>query len=219
MIRRLCLTLAFVLALFQGLTACAPAALAHPHVFVDVTLRFLPDEDGRLTGVEIIWRYDDFFSLLLLEDMGLDPDGDMELSGEERAALKGFDLVDWPEGFEGALFLETGGAAVALDPPEALDADIEDGRIVTRHLRRFTPFRPASLTVRPYDPSYYAALTLLRVGGLPDGCKTRIEEADKDAADAIVAGLGGGTNETLFEEVEVGIHYADTLEITCAPLS
>ena len=124
MIRRLYLTLAFVLALFQGLTACAPAALAHPHVFVDVTLRFLPDEDGRLTGVEVIWRYDDFFSLLLLEDMGLDPDGDMELSGEERAALKGFDLVDWPEGFEGALFLETGGAAVALDPPEALDAAI-----------------------------------------------------------------------------------------------
>jgi len=56
------------------------------------------------------------------------------------------------------------------------------------------------------------------VGGLPDGCKRRIEEADKYAADEIVAGLGGAGNENLFEEVEVGIHYADTLEITCAPL-
>jgi len=219
MTRWLCLTLSFAVALSLGLIARAPAAHAHPHVFVDVTLRFLPDEHGRLSGVEVIWRYDDFFSLLVLEDMGLDPDGDMELTGEERAVLKGFDLADWPEGFEGALFLEAGGETITLDPPEPIAAHLDEGRIVTRHLRRFTPLRPASLVVRPYDPSYYAALTLSRVGGLPDGCKRRIEEADKDAADEIVAGLGGAANENLFEEVEVGIHYADTLEITCAPLS
>src|SRR6056297_2811011 len=67
-------------------TLCAPAAWAHPHVFVDVTLRFLPDAEGRLTGVEVTWAYDDFFSLLVLEDRGLDADGDMILTEAERAA-------------------------------------------------------------------------------------------------------------------------------------
>ena len=59
----------------------APVAQAHPHVFVEVGLRFVSQPDGRLSGVEVTWRYDDFFSLLVLEDRGLDPDGDMVLTG------------------------------------------------------------------------------------------------------------------------------------------
>lgn len=198
---------------------CAPAAWAHPHVFVDVTLRFLPDAEGRLTGVEVTWAYDDFFSLLVLEDRGLDPDGDMILTEAERAALLGFDLSDWPEGFEGAMFLYQGDRKVTLSAPTPLQAGMEGARIVTRHVRSFDPIDPAGLVVRPYDPSYYAALSLKAAGGLPDGCRARIEPADTVAADAIVASLGGTSNETLFEEVEVGIHYADTLEIRCAPSS
>ena len=61
-----CLMLALVLCLPLG------NARAHPHVFVDVGLRFEADGRGNLTGVEVTWRYDDFFSLLILSDMGLD---------------------------------------------------------------------------------------------------------------------------------------------------
>ena len=39
---------------------------AHPHVFVDVALHFEADAEGRLTGVEVTWSYDDFFSLPIL---------------------------------------------------------------------------------------------------------------------------------------------------------
>ncbi|MGR3461685.1 MAG: DUF1007 family protein [Roseovarius sp.] len=73
-------------------TAAAPVVVAttaggHPHVFADVALRFESDARGRLTGVEVTWRYDDFFSLLILSDMGLDPDGDGQLSDAELARL------------------------------------------------------------------------------------------------------------------------------------
>ncbi|MDR9395037.1 MAG: DUF1007 family protein [Roseovarius sp.] len=200
-------------------TVCAPAARAHPHVFVDVTLRFLPAADGQLSGVEVTWRYDDFFSLLVLEDRGLDPDGDMRLSPAERDRLMGFDLVDWPDGFEGALFLSGPDGDVALGPPRATHVGLDGGRIVSRHVRPFPPVAADDLVARPYDPSYYAALDLVAVAGVPDGCAPRIVEADADAADARVAELGDAGREDFFEEVRVGSHYADRLEVSCAPSS
>ncbi|NHQ75968.1 DUF1007 family protein [Roseovarius gahaiensis] len=196
-----------------------PAAWAHPHVFVDVSLRFLSNDEGLLTGVEVTWSYDEFFSLLVLEDRGLDPDADMVLTEAERAALLGFDLADWPDGFEGALFLFEGGQTVTLDPPKATYADLQEGRVVTRHTRRFAPVAADGLVGRPYDPAYYAALTLDEVSGLSDACAVAVERPDTAAADAIVAKLGNSADEGFFDEVQVGIHYADTFEVTCAASS
>ncbi|MBU3259475.1 DUF1007 family protein [Roseovarius sp. PS-C2] len=197
----------------------APVAQAHPHVFVEVGLRFVSQPDGRLSGVEVTWSYDDFFSLLVLEDRGLDPDGDMVLTEDERAELTGFDLTDWPDGFEGALFLYDGARKIALGPPTPTHIGMEGGRIVSRHIRHFDPVAADGLVGRPYDPSYYAALTLKEVTGLSDGCAVSVERADSKAADAIVAKMGNSAEEGFFEEAHVGIHYADAFEVTCAPSS
>ena len=62
---------ALVLALLPALPVGA-----HPHVFADVGLALTLDARDRVVSVDVTWRYDDFFSLLILEDMGLDPDGD-----------------------------------------------------------------------------------------------------------------------------------------------
>lgn len=201
------------------LMAClaAPVARAHPHVFVDVGLRFETDAAGRLSGVVVSWAYDDLYSLLILSDRGLDPDADMVLTESEQATLLGFDLTDWPEGFDGALFIETGDGRLPLGPPEALSVGLEDGRLVTRHRRPLSADLPRQFTVRPYDPSYYAALGLAALPELPEGCTGEIVTPDRAAADAKVEALGGSGDEMLFEEVEVGVYYADTLVVTCAP--
>ena len=197
----------------------ATMAGAHPHVFVDVGLRFVSNAKGQLTGVEVTWSYDDFFSLLVLEDRGLDPDGDMVLTDEERTALMGFDLEYWEPGFEGALFLYDEGEKVSLGAPKATHAAMEGGRIVTRHIRPIEALELRDLNVRPYDPSYYAALDLVQVAGLPEGCKTEIIQPDTKAADAKVEELGGVGMEAIYDEVQVGIYYADELRVTCAPFS
>jgi len=207
--------------LLVGLCLAAPTARAHPHVFVDVGLELRTDARGRLLGVEVTWRYDALFSMLILSDRGLDADGDMLLDAAEQELLIGFDLSDWPEGFEGALFVEDAGGKVALGPPEALSLALSDGRLVTRHFRPVAapgPL-PRRLWLRPFDPSYYAALELTGEVGLPEGCTGAVARPDRTAADALVARLGGPDDESLFEEVEVGIHYADTLEVACAPRS
>lgn len=191
-------------------------ARAHPHVFVDVGLSLEMDAEGRIVAVEVTWSYDDLFSLLVLSDRGLDPDADMVLTDAEKAELMGFDLMDWPEGFEGALFLYAGARKLTLGAPEALSVGMEGGRIVTRHRRAVEPVAATEITVRPYDPSYYAALTLGGVPALPDGCEAQVLRPDTEAADAEVEKLGGFDNEGLFEEVQVGIYYADTLVVRCA---
>lgn len=205
-------------ALLASLAAAAPAR-AHPHVFVDVGLSFQTDAQGNLAGIEVTWAYDDLFSMLILSDRGLDMDGDMTLTEGERAELIGFDLTDWPEGFEGALFIETEDGKLALGPPEALSVRMEDGHIVTRHRRPVSAVLPARMNVRAFDPSYYAALSMTGAMTLPEGCAANLSEADEAEADEQVESLGNTADEGFFDAVEVGRYYADTLLVTCDPLS
>lgn len=209
--------LLIISALFASL-ASAPAR-AHPHVFVDVGLSFQTDGQGNLTGVEVTWAYDDLFSMLILSDRGLDTDGDMVLTEGERAELIGFDLSDWPDGFDGALFIETAAGKVALGPPEALSVRMEDGHIVTRHHRPVVSAVAADMTVRAYDPSYYAALSMSGEMNLPEGCEGELSEADEAAADDKVESLGNTADEGFFDAVEVGQYYADILVVRCDPSS
>jgi len=198
----------------------APAAWAHPHVFVQVSLKLDTNAQGQLTGVEVTWTYDQLFSLLIMSDQDILADGSAGLSEADRAALKGFDLVDWQDGFEGALFLYQKDQKIALRPPEALDVMLDArGRLVTRHRRAVAPIDLGeTLVIQPYDPYYYAALSLMQENGLPDGCTGTINHADAEAADAVISELGwtGFGDEAVFNEVKIGIYFADTLEVTCA---
>ncbi|CAN0227516.1 unnamed protein product [Chrysoparadoxa australica] len=201
-----------------GLSA-APLAEEHPHVFVDVTLALETDAEGRVDGVEVTWVYDPLFTMLVLSDRGLDADADLSLTEEEKALLLGFDLQDWPEGFDGALFVYDEDGAVALGPAEALSVGMQDGALVTRHRRPVAAREIGAgemLRMKPYDPYYYAALSLVGIDGLPDGCTARIVPPDTDAADARVAEMGNSNDELFFEEAKVGVHYAFTAEVTCA---
>ena len=195
---------------------CATPLGAHPHVFVDVALRFQSDGQGRLTGVEVTWSYDDFFSLLILSDMGLDPDGDGQLTDAELARLKGFDLEEWPEGFEGDLYIHSGGEKVALDHPEPTGVALQNGRIVATHERGFGPVSADGLRVEPYDPTYFVDYTLTGPVVLPDACAYTIKEPDLDESQRdfrdMVADLSA---EEQFDGVEVGNIFSDMMVISC----
>ncbi|OZB19474.1 MAG: polyphosphate kinase [Rhodobacterales bacterium 34-62-10] len=202
-----------ILAAF-GMLLAAPVAQAHPHVFVETGLKLVADDAGRLVGVEVSWTYDDFYSLLLLEDLGLDPDGDGTLSEEELAKLDGFDL-QWIEGYLGDLYVTAGGDPVVLGSPEGRGTEVVAGRIVSRHYRSFAP-QDGALIVKAYDPTFYTAYDLEGGVDVPDGCALVIQPADLDRAYTMV-------EEALYknpampddEFPEVGEAFADTVEVTC----
>lgn len=188
---------------------------AHPHVFIDTKLRAVVDTDGTFKGLEVEWAYDDFYSLLIFADLGLDTDGDGQLRDDEVARLDGFDL-QWIEGYEGDSYALHNGAPVALGAPEARGTRVEGGRIITTHFRA-ADAPAAGLEIKAYDPTFYTAYTLVGQVDVDGPCTAIIEPADLDAAYSSLEVLLYATPaaEAMDYFPEVGESFADTVMLSC----
>lgn len=195
---------------------------AHPHIFVDTGLTFVTDDAGRLTGVEVLWSYDELYSLLILEDMSLDPDYDGVLTEAELAQLQGFDM-QWMEGYAGDLYLTVAGQPVPLGPPEPRETRMDGTSIQTRHFRPLAdgPLAvPAGgLTAKAYDPTFYTAYDLTRPLSAGTGCTVAVSKVDLDAATAEMNAALDGRSADTDDFPEVGEAFADTIRLTCAEAS
>lgn len=206
-----------------GLAAGSPAH-AHPHVFIDAGLDLVVDDAGAVESVEVTWRYDELYTLILLQDFNLDPDFDGELTEAEIADVLGFDL-NWNSGFEGGLHLFRGEEALGIGPPEPVSMTLRpDGRLETVHLRPVDgdPGGGSALEARFYDEAFYIAFEATlpsSVAGRPD-CAPDLVRADLDAAyDALEAELAaiGGAVAAEDNFPAVGALFADSLVFRCAP--
>lgn len=198
-------------------------ALAHPHVFVDATVEVILDAQNRATGVRIGWTYDDLFSMMIVEDRGLDPDYDAVLTDAARAQLVGFDM-QWDADFPGDTFVLLAGAAQPLSRPTDFTASYDGGKITTTHLRTFAapvPVTTTPLLVQVYDPSYYSSYAIVGeavvTGG--SGCTAQVFEPDRAAAEEIylaaIAEMAGST-DVEGDFPAIGAAYAEEARVTCA---
>lgn len=220
MCHRVCRSISFCLfALFALIAPVGPSS-AHPHIFVDAGLRVVRDDGGRISAVEVTWRYDELYSLLLTEDYGLDPDYDLILTEAEVTRMLGFDL-NWSGGFSGGLVVSQGGAALDLGVPEAVSLRLLDtGQLETTHRRAVTGAAPGDLVAQIYDPDFYVAFEMIlpiAVSEAPD-CTADLIRADLDAAyagleEALEAIGGAVAAEDNFPAV--GTLFADRVEIAC----
>src|SRR5262245_55250162 len=60
---------------------------AHPHVFVDYTVRLILTGD-RLTAVRLTWTFDDMFSGLILQEFDQDHNGTLSAAEIQRIEAK-----------------------------------------------------------------------------------------------------------------------------------
>ncbi len=200
----------------------ATTVVAHPHVFIDTGLELIVDESGQLTHVRVIWEYDDLYSLLITEDMALDPDGDGVLTSEEIAKLTGFDM-QWIDGFNGDLVVENKDGAVALSGPQEQTASFDGGRITTTHIRALQQPIPANetATIKPYDPTYYTAYELTRSVDVigETACKTKIQKPDVNAGlmalQQELAMLDPQMDPSDAGLPEIGAQMASVVVVTC----
>lgn len=200
-----------------GLAAAPITGQAHPHVFIDTTLRAVVDADGTFRGIEVRWAYDDFYSLLIFADMGLDSDGDGRLRPDEIQRLDGFDL-QWVDGFEGDSYASLDGAPVALGPPQPRGTTVEGGRIITTHFRA-ADAPAAGLRIKAYDPTFYTAYALVGQVEVDGPCTAMIDPVDLDAAYTKLEELLYATPEAEATDYypEVGESFADTVMLSCEP--
>ncbi|MEX3015586.1 DUF1007 family protein [Gymnodinialimonas hymeniacidonis] len=205
--------IACVAALWPG------ASGAHPHIFIDAGLRVIM-EDGYVTAVEVTWLYDGLYSLILLEDYGLDEDFDLALTDAEVEAHLGFDL-NWNSGFEGGLELRRGDVALEIGAPEAVSMElVGEGQMRTVHRRPVVdPGGDGVFVAQAYDPEFYIAFEMtgeMVVDGAD--CVPGLERADLDAAyavlDAAMEEIGGAVAaEDNFPAV--GAYFADRVVFAC----
>ena len=197
-------------------------AQAHPHIFVEAGIEVLFAADGAPQSVRISWTYDPLFSMLLVSDLGLDPDFDGVLTDAELAELQGFDM-NWLEGYHGDTHLTQGAQALALGGPSDWTSEYRDGRLHSTHLRALPalPDPAAEWVIAVYDPTYYTSYSLAASPVLSgrDDCIARVFEPDFDAAGAqLQAALdellgAGGDMEADFPMV--GAMFSEEVRITC----
>lgn len=203
-------------------TACCfwPSfSAAHPHLFVQTELTVLY-ENNVPVAVQVDWIYDDFFSLLLTADLGIDLDGDLVLTAEEEAMLDAA-VTEWPPGFKGDLEVRQNGQVVPLGAKVAHSMSFESGIVRESHVRVLPPLTNPNLAIQAFDPFYYIAYDIVQpvvVSGRAD-CAVSVTPADMDAARALVAELLDGlTPEDVGPDEpfpEVGNEFADVMTITC----
>lgn len=203
----------------RHLAACflllATPLQAHPHVFVETGLRLVASESGAIQGVEVTWRYDELYSLLVMEDMGLDSDFDGQLTMAELERLNGFDL-QWIDGFEGDLYAQSAAGQLKLGAPQNRGTSLAAGQIVSRHYRALETAADR-LSLKAFDPTYYTAYDLGLGVDLPEGCTAKVVKADLEAARKLEAELlGDDVDDPEADYPEVGEEFADEIFVTCA---
>lgn len=198
------------------MVALAGPAAAHPHVFMETDLEVLRDVEGRAVSLRVTWTYDPFFSLVLITERGLDPDGDGRLTADETAALQGFDM-NWEPGFPGDTYAFASTTAVPLSRPRDGVARYEGGRIISSHIRDLEAPVAGLLVVKNYDPTYYTEYTIRSV--VAGDCATEIIAPDLTEAErelqAALAEIPADV-DVEFGFPEVGAVFAQEVRVTCA---
>lgn len=211
------LTLPLIAALSVPMTATS-----HPHVFVEAQVTVVFDEDGGV-GIKLDWFYDDFFSLLVTTDLGIDLDGDLVLTSAEQDLLD-TQITAWPPDYAGDLEVSQGGEVLALAPKQNHEMRYVEGLFHEAHFRPIPALAnsDAPVQVRVYDPTFYTAYELrgpVLIEGRDD-CEVEVITADIDAAYALAASFLDGQQagdvgpDDYFPEI--GDAFADTIVVTCA---
>jgi ABC-type uncharacterized transport system substrate-binding protein len=203
--------------------SAASTASAHPHIFVDTGFVFQFDAQGRLMQVEVTWAYDEFYSLLVTEDMELDADFDGKLTPQEQSALTGFDMR-WIEGFNGDLEISQGVHLLPLSGPKNYTATLRDGRVITTHVRTIEGAAPdgAPFQIKPYDKTYYTAydVTLPVTLQGSDVCRSRVLMPDITkgllAVQKELSALDADSDPEDKGLPNIGADLATTVIVTCA---
>jgi len=197
---------------------------AHPHIFVNTGLVFGIDAQNHLSYVKVTWEYDELYSLLITEDLGVDRDYDGVLNDQDLATLTGFDM-QWIEGYNGDLVASMADEPLRLSGPMEPTASLHDGKITTTHMRRIigAPEIHGPVNFSPYDGTFYSAydvdLPVLVEGR--SGCDIALDVPDAQALALTKAEVSALPEDYDMEAAglgNIGARFATKVTVTCERL-
>jgi len=196
-------------------------ATAHPHVFVDARIDFVMGGSDVLQALQITWRFDLFHTLYILSFDGISPMQDGGLSSVDQDALSA-SYTEWQNGFDGFAKLFSHGDPVALAPPSAVRAGLQDGQLeisFTRLLRNPMLLQDGKADLAIYDATYYHAITISappRIHGNAQGCHASVIPFEPERLTTFAqAELAKLENEQSPAVDNVGQLFADRITLSC----
>lgn len=215
--RRL-LTLARVWLGFLGLLVVATSVNAHPHVWIDLRIKPLMNEQGNLLGLEQAWRFDPFYSLVLIEELERGGPKD-EL--EERYGELAVEIVN---NLNNVHFF-TQGRALQISSQWSQVTDSTLLRIGQRIELRFylplaspLPLESLPFSYQVYDPTYYIEMlhsvdTGVDKTALKIGCDLHLE-TPTPSFDLTQKALALDKGATV-DDSQLGKHFAERVTLDC----
>ncbi|MFN3891727.1 MAG: DUF1007 family protein [Beijerinckiaceae bacterium] len=198
--------------------AAAPAAFAHPHVFVAVKSVILFGPDGRVTGVRHSWTFDDMYSAFALQGLG---GKSGRASQQELDALAKVN-VEQLEETNYFTFVRAGGRRMEFGPATEYRSTVDDKGLLSLHFT--APLKePASagraFTMQVYDPTYYVAFELekgaaVTMTGAPSGCSLNVVQPAPLTPD-LQARLNDSMGTNVSPGPDFGLKLAARVVVAC----
>jgi ABC-type uncharacterized transport system substrate-binding protein len=185
---------------------------AHPHHWIDVFAEWQFDKKGLISGVKLRWLFDDYYSVLLLDDAAK--------TEEELQAILNKILSNIAK-HHYFIRIEHNGAEAELGIPEQAAISVQEHRVEIKfRLPINTPLNPrhSDIVYRISEPTYYFEMLHAEEGpaivlkDAPPACRYRLEPPKPDAA-LIAYAASLGIDES--GENSLGIQFAETVTIRC----
>lgn len=161
------------------------SASAHPHVFVDARLEVVADDDGYVTQLQNVWRFDEFFSSSVILDY--DTNMDNKLTGDELTEI-GETVRDSLGDYDYYTQISDNDKDIKLKKPDVIHADMKDGQLLLFFAAE--PEKPLKLsghlTFGVYDPTMYTAINfhsdsdIVTMGDAFQNCREAVLRPDPD---------------------------------------
>ncbi len=212
-------TVAFVLAMSTFIVS--PEAQAHPHGWIDLSVRVITDDQGVVSGLHQTWRMDPFYSLVVFE----------ELQQVENASLEegldqlGKEIRDNLATEHYLTEVSINGEPQALGEVSEYTAMERDGRLTFMFILPLaTPQRLAGsqLNYQVFDPTYYIEVVHEEEDGQPrddalilhgePACELSILPADPDPEVVMQAAL---LDKDESGEPGLGRYFTETGQVDC----
>jgi ABC-type uncharacterized transport system substrate-binding protein len=195
-----------------GLALDSTAVQAHPHHWIDVFAEWQFDPEGLISGVKLRWLFDDYYSVLLVDDASA--------TGQEFQAILDQILSNTAK-HHYFIHIEHAGEEIELSKPERARIGVQDHRIeIEFRLPMKAPLDPrqSDIVYQVAEPTYYFEMLHAEEGpaivleNAPADCRFHIEEPRPDAA-LVAYAAALGINESGGDEL--GIQFAETVTIRC----
>ncbi len=204
-----------------GLAFLAPVtAVAHPHIFAEARLEIVAGDDGTVSELRNVWRFDEMFSASVVMDFDKNANG--QLDPDELAEI-GQTVLESLEEFSYYTTITEDGKNVKVVRPDVINVDYQDGQLLMFFSLKPVETMPlkGKLTFGVYDPTMYASMDfaadsdIVTVGDTFAACRKAVVRPDPDQ---VLADNQANLTDAFFDDptgTDMSKLFATRLEVSC----